>query len=94
MTMNQLVEQVKKDAAGEIALYGGVYIAIVPNGHYDLEVETAPEQTVGAVWSLDTDNLVRARAEANALAATFARNGVHVYVTRAEWEATRNKEEA
>jgi hypothetical protein len=92
--MNQFVLQLKQDHASEIARYGGVYIAILPNGgHYDLEVEVAPEQTIGGVWPSDTDNLIRARAEADALESALIRNGVPVFATRDEWERQREKEE-
>lgn len=67
-----------------------VYIAIIPNGetkwHYDLEIETIPRDTIGAVYTTDTFNVEKARGLADALAVELARHGFHVVHTRKEWE--------
>lgn len=66
------------------------YIAIMPimtpKVHYDLEIETVPFDTIGAVYELDTFNLEKTRKQADKLEAELTKHGIYVCKTRAEWE--------
>lgn len=68
-----------------------VYIAIIPNmqpkAHYDLEIETIPRDTIGAVYPLGNFSLEEARKHADLLEAELNKHGITVVKTRKEWEA-------
>lgn len=83
MNITEFVDQFKKDHPAQKACY----IAVMPiDGQYDLEVETVPQETIGAVYRTDESDLEKARRIADRLDAALGRQGVKVFKTREAWE--------
>ena len=70
-------------------LYGGVYIAIMPNDYhlYDLEVEVDPG-TIGFTVQTTQRDVAGARKCADKLEMALKGVGIHVFPDRDSWEGS------